>query len=96
MIECPWLDHSWLNWSETPFCSLAGDASRLVVIITDGKHTTNEHGYTDPRNIAQDIRDQGADILVVAVGDELDDEFLRGIAGDASIDLKSLNFAWKT
>ena len=68
------------------FTSNLGDVSRLVVVITDGKHTKHSHGYSDPTKIARHIRQQGADLLVVAVGQhsESHDRFLGGIAGTYS------------
>ena len=53
---------------------------KLLVLITDGKQT-RDGDYTRPEEIAEQIRGKGINILVIGVGDSVDEKEMAAIAG---------------
>lgn len=54
--------------------------NRVLLLLTDGSQTW-VGGSEDPITVAEEIRNSGIHIMVIGIGDEVDVNELKGIAG---------------
>jgi len=52
-----------------------------IVLVTDGYHNDPEYSTDDVRNLAAQIRADGIQIVTVGLGDQVDEELLKDVAG---------------
>ena len=66
--------------------------AKLIVLLTDGTQT-KEAGYENPAHIAERLRKEGINILVVGIGTNTSEKELANIAGGADNVFNKTSFA---
>ncbi len=64
---------------------------KLLVLLTDGKQTDDADAI-DPGNIATELKQSGVRLIVIGIGNEVDDKELLHMAGEKSNIYKATDF----